>query len=107
MSNKPVRSTIKKILDVIAAILAVLLVLVYALFYINGQFHFIDSIEWLTIAIALAMKWGSLLLVAIVGVSAMIKRNLILFILYCLILAVVVVFMFFPGTLEQFLPKAS
>ncbi|MFR6056143.1 MAG: hypothetical protein ACLUHK_06125 [Eubacteriales bacterium] len=45
--------------------------------------------------------YGSLLLVAVVGLEAISKRNIVFQIIFLALLALIVVFMFFPGTYEN------
>lgn len=89
-----------KFWDIIGEILAVLLVLVYAALIINANFSFIPEGTIMNI-LEIARTYGSLLLVAIVGLEAMSKRNLIFQIIFLALLALIVVFIFFPGTYEN------
>ena len=45
--------------------------------------------------------YGSLILVGVVGLEAMSKRNLVFQIIFIALLALIVVFLFFPGTYEN------
>ena len=89
-----------KFWDIIGEILAVLLVLVYAALNINADFSFIPEGTIMNI-LEVARTYGSLLLVAIVGLEAMSKRNIIFQIIFLALLALIVVFIFFPGTYEN------
>lgn len=89
-----------KFWDIIGEILAVLLVLVYAALIINANFSFIPEGTIMNI-LEIARTYGSLLLVAIVGLEAMSKRNIIFQIIFLALLALIVVFIFFPGTYEN------
>ena len=46
----------------------------------------------------IARTYGSLLLVAVVGLEAMSKRNLVFQIIFLAMLAIIVIFLFFPDT---------
>ncbi len=90
----------EKVWDILGEILAVLLVIVYALLIINANFSFIPEGTIKNI-LEIARTYGSLLLVAIVGLEAMSKRNIIFQIIFIALLALIVVFIFFPGTYEN------
>ena len=90
----------EKVWDILGEILAVLLVIVYALLIINANFNFIPEGTIMNI-LEIARTYGSLLLVAIVGLEAMSKRNIIFQIIFIALLALIVVFIFFPGTYEN------
>ena len=64
---------------------------------INANFPFIENATVLNI-LEIARTYGSLLLVAVVGLEAMSKRNLVFQIIFLAMLAIVVVFLFFPDT---------
>ena len=89
-----------KVWDIIGEILAVVLVLVYAVLIINANFSFIPEGTIMNI-LEILRTYGSLLLVAVVGLEAISKRNVIFQIIFVLLLALIVVFMFFPGTYEN------
>lgn len=92
----------EKIWDVLGEILAIILVIVYALLIINASFSFIPEGTFLNI-LEIIRTYGSLLLVGVVGMEAMSKRNFIFRIIFLLLIAVIVVFLFFPGTYENFI----
>lgn len=91
---------LEKFFDIIGEILAVILVLVFFVDILNLQFGFIKSVDVLK-AFSIIKYWGTLLLVAVVGLEAMSKRNFVLQIIFLLILAVIVIFMCFPETYEK------
>ena len=90
--------SLEKFFDVIGEILAVLLVIVYVVSLANAQWHFLDGIGWLTNIMAILRTYGALLLVAVVGLEAMSKRNIIFRLLFYAAVAIIVIFMFFPST---------
>ncbi|MGN0823096.1 MAG: hypothetical protein ACI4NG_04920 [Candidatus Gallimonas sp.] len=92
---------LEKVFDILGEILAVLLVVVYALWIINLNFDFLP--EKVLYAVTLIKEYGLLLLVAVVGMEAMSKRNLIFRIIFYLFVALIVVFMFFPDTYASIL----
>ena len=90
----------EKVWDIIGEILAVVMVLVYALLIINANFRFIPEVTFMNI-LEILRTYGSLLLVAVVGLEAISKRNIVFQIIFLALLALIVVFMFFPGTYEN------
>ncbi len=87
----------EKVFDIMGEILAVLLVVVYALLIIDANFPFLGNGTFLNI-LKIIQQYGALLLVAIVGLEAMSKRNIVFVIIFCVLLALIVIFMFFPDT---------
>lgn len=90
----------EKFWDILGEILAVVLVLVYVLLIINANFSFIPDGTFLNI-LKILQTYGSLALVGIVGLEAMSKRNFVFQIIFIVCLALIVVFLFFPGTYEN------
>ena len=90
----------EKFFDIIGEILAVVLVLVYVVLILNANFSFIPEGVFLNI-LEILRTYGSLILVGVVGLEAMSKRNLVFQIIFIALLALIVVFMFFPGTYEN------
>ncbi|MBO5046709.1 MAG: hypothetical protein J6C93_07570 [Clostridia bacterium] len=87
---------LEKVFDILGEILAVLLVIVYALWILNLNFNFLPN--GVVFAVSLIKEYGLLLLVVVVGLEAMSKRNLIFRIIFYLMIALIVVFLFFPDT---------
>ena len=84
----------EKVWDIIGEILALLIV--------NAKFGFIPEGTFLNI-LEILRTYGSLLLVAVVGLEAMSKRNIVFQIIFIALLALIVVFMFFPETYDKFI----
>lgn len=87
----------RKFLSAIGGICAFVTVVAYALFYINTSVPFLP--ESLNVIVGYIMTWGALIVVAITGLEFVwVKGAGIIFILaYLAVVAVVVVFMFFPS----------
>ena len=92
----------EKLFDILGEILAVVLVLVYAVLIIDSNFDFIPDGTFMNI-LQILRTYGSLLLVAIVGLEAMSKRNIVFQIIFAALLVLIVVFMFFPETYQNFI----
>jgi len=96
----------KKFWDILGEILAVVLVFAYALWILNGNFHFIKDVTALKV-IDILRNYGSLALIAIVGLEAISKRNIIFKIIFLALMALIVIFMFFPGTYNNLMGQIS
>jgi hypothetical protein len=87
----------EKFWDIVGEILAVALVVVYALLILNANFNFISNVTVLKIFDFLR-TYGSLVLIGVVGLEAMAKRNFIFKLIFLILCAIIVVFLFFPDT---------
>ena len=82
-----------RLIDIVTGILAFVMVGVLAFSYINARFGFIrdaGDLAWL-------QKWreiGVLVVVGLAGLSFVLKRNVVIFILFVLVLATAAVFFF-------------
>ena len=85
--------------DILGEILAVLLVVVFALLIVNATFEFLP--DGVLNVFEVIRNYGSLVLIAVVGLEAMSKRNFIFQIIFLALLALIVVFLFFPGTYDN------
>ncbi len=90
----------EKLWDILGEILAVVLVITYALLILNANFQFITNATVLMVFDVLR-TYGSLALVGVVGLEAISKRNLIFQIIFIALMALVVVFLFFPATYQN------
>lgn len=90
----------EKLWDILGEILAVLLVVTYALLILNANFAFINNGIVLKI-LDILRTYGSLALIGVVGLEAMSKRNFIFKIIFLALCALIVIFLFFPGTYQN------
>lgn len=90
---------LEKVFDIIGEILAVVLVVVFALLIINANYSFLP--DAVLNVFEVIRTYGSLILIAVVGLEAMSKRNFIFQIIFLALLALIVVFLFFRGTYEN------
>ena len=97
---------LEPIFDIIGEILAILMVIVYIVSLANAQWSFINNATVLNI-LNIARTYGSILLVGIVGMEAMSKRTLVLRIVFYVCIAIIVIFLFFPGTYSQLIGYIS
>lgn len=91
---------LEKVFDILGEILAVVLVIVYAITLLNAKVGFIEPGALLN-ALNGIRFYGSIILIGVVGLEAMCKRNIILFIIFLAVLALVVVLMFFPEVFDS------
>ena len=90
---------LEKVFDIIGEILAVVMVVVFALLIINANFSFLP--DAVLNVFEVIRTYGSLVLIAVVGLEAMSKRNFIFQIIFLALLALIVVFLCFRGTYEN------
>ncbi len=98
-NSKAVR---KQILDVIGCIAAVVTVLVYLVLCINSTWSFIPEGTFIMNVLQVIRTYAPLIVVAIVGLEFFADKNIAFRILFYIAIAIVVIFMFFPGTWNQF-----
>jgi hypothetical protein len=92
---------LEKLFDILGEIIAVVMVVLYVVALINAQWPFIPKGSFFDSAMKIMLTYGALLLVAVVGLEAISKRNLIFRIIFYALLAVIIIFMFFPATYTQ------
>ncbi len=94
----------RKFLSGLGGIAAFITVLAYALYYINMKFAFLP-VDINTI-IGYIMQWGALIVVAITGLEFVWVKGagVLLIIAYLALVALVVVFMFFPTLAGTLIP---
>ena len=83
--------------DILGEILAILLVLTFLVSVADATFHFITDATVLAVLTAIR-TYGALALVAVVGMEAMCKCGFVLRVIFYVAVAIIVIFMFFPGT---------
>ena len=86
--------------DILGEILAVVLVVDYALLIINASFSFIPNGTFKDI-LEIIRTYGSIALIGVVGFESVCKRSTVFKIIFLVLLAIVVVFLFFPGTYDN------
>lgn len=100
--EKPARGgRLEKILDFLGEILALITTIVYAVLIINANWSFIPADHIVYTIFVVIKTYGLLALLTIVGLEAVVKRNFIIRIVFLLLIAVIIVFQFFPGTWDS------
>ena len=99
MANK--NEGLEKILDTLGEILAFVTVALYAVLIVNATWTFIPQGTFLNILLV-AKNYASLAVVAVVGLEAVVKKGFILKLIFIILLAIVIIFQFFPGTWANF-----
>ena len=93
-------SVLEKVLDITGEVLAVLTIVLYAVLIINANWTFIP--EGLFFDILLILKnYAALIVVLIVSFEAMVKRGFVVKLAFTILLAIIILFQFFPGTWEN------
>lgn len=95
MGNK--NEKLEKVLDLLGEILGFLTVVLYAVLIINGTWQFIPQGTLYNILVV-AKSYAALAVVAIVGLEAAVKRGFLFKLVFLILLAIIVIFQFFPGT---------
>ncbi|MBQ3214162.1 MAG: hypothetical protein IJB10_04080 [Clostridia bacterium] len=99
MANK--NEGLEKILDTLGEILAFVTVALYAVLIVNATWTFIPQGTFFNILLV-AKNYASLAVVAVVGLEAVVKKGFILKLIFIILLAIVIIFQFFPGTWANF-----
>ncbi len=94
---------LEPVFDILGEILAVFLVICYIIALANAQWNFLASVPIVTKILNILLHYGALLLVAVVGLEAMVKRGFVFRIIFYVCLAIIVIFLFFPATYENLL----
>ena len=97
-NSKAVR---KQILDVIGCIAASITIFNYVVLCINAQWTFIPSDSFIMNVLKVIQTYAPLVVVGIVGLEFVANKNLIIRIIFYIFIAIIVIFMFFPGTWEN------
>lgn len=94
--------SLEKLWDTLGEILAVILVVAYAVLILNATLQFITN-DTVLFILDILRNYGTLALIGVVGMEAMCKRCLALRIVFLALCAVIVVFLFFPATYDNFI----
>lgn len=92
--------------DVLGKLCAVLTVALYAFLFVNANFKWVDPASEIVGILEIVRTYAALVVVIIVGLEFAVKRNIVIFILFCLLAAITVVFSFFPESVPAFLQGA-
>lgn len=90
----------KKLLNILTGICAFLTVAVYAVLLIHSSWNFIPDVVYNVLVVV--KVWAPLVVVAIAGLEFTRGKNFIVKLVFYILLAAVVISMFFPGTWNQF-----
>ena len=91
---------LEKVLDFVGEVLAFLTVVLYAVLIVNATWSFIPQGTFYNILL-IAKNYASLAVVIVVGLEAVVKRGFFMKLLFIILVAVVIIFQFFPGTWEN------
>lgn len=91
------KKALEKVLDILGEIFAVLTVVLYAVLIINANWTFIPAGLFFDILLVIK-NYAALAVVLIVSFEAMVKRNFVFKVIFLILLAIIVIFQFFPGT---------
>ena len=95
------REVRKQIFDVIGCLAAIVTVLTYLVLCINATWPFIPESSFIMNVLMAIKTWAPLVVVAIVGIEYVADKNIVFRILLYIMIALIVIFMFFPNTWSQ------
>ena len=98
--NKSKNSALEKVFDILGEIFAVLTVVLYATLIINANWTFIPKGTFFNILLVIK-NYAALVVVLVVSFEAMVKRSFILKVIFLILLAIIILFQFFPGTWQN------
>ena len=91
---------LEKLLDLLGEILAFLTIALYAVLIIDANWSFIPRGSLYDI-LQIAKTYASLAVVVVVGLECVVKRSFLTKLIFFVLLAIVIIFQFFPGTWEN------
>lgn len=101
MKDFKISAGLEKMIDVLGEILAFLTIGLYAFMIVQYTFGFLDGVMVGDVLLAGLLEyikyWATLLVLAMKGFEFAVKRGFIVFIIYAALVAISVIFMFFPG----------
>lgn len=90
----------KKVWDILGGVCAFLTVAVYALLLIHSSWAFLPDSVYNVLVVC--KVWAPLVVVVIAGLEFTSEKNFFIKLLFLILVAAVVISMFFPGTWDQF-----
>ena len=88
----------KQILDVIGMLAAATTIVVYLVLCINATWEFIPADSFVMNVLRVIQTYAPLIVVGITGLEFVSGKGLVMRVIFYVAIALVVVFMFFPGT---------
>ncbi len=90
----------KKLLDWVSGVAAFLTVVVYVLLMVNGNWSFLPETVYNILVVI--QVWAPLVVVALAGLEFVSNKPFIVKLIFYVMVAAVVIFMFFPATWNNF-----
>lgn len=97
--EKETRMKLEKLFDVLGELIAFFAVVIFAALIINATFNFLP--ETVLNIFKVCQTFAGLALIGVVGLEAVIKRCFLIRIIFYILLAICIIFMFFPGTWDN------
>lgn len=88
---------LEKALDILGEVLAFLTVVLYAVLIVNSTWTFIPQGTLFNV-LNIARTYASLALMIVVGLECVVKRGFIVKLVFLVLVAIIIIFQFFPGT---------
>ena len=96
--SKDFRMKLEKVFDALGEIIAFVAVVIFALTILNYRFKFLP--ENVAGVFEIIKLWVGLLLIAVTGLECTIKRNIIIRLVFYVLLAICIIFMFWKDTYD-------
>lgn len=96
------REVRRQIFDVIGCIAAVVTVIAYLVLEINSNYPFIPEGTFILNVFNAVRVYAPLVVVALVGIEFVADKHIVFRIIFYIMIAVIVIMMFFPGTWQNF-----
>ena len=103
MGNQDWKYKLSNTFDKVGEICAVVYVVVFAMLLIDAQWPFLSNVEWLYAIFKAVWFYGAFVVAGVVGLEAMVRRNTFFFLIFLALLALCVIFIFFPETYANLL----
>ena len=99
--SKDFRMKLEKVFDFLGEILAFVIAVFWGFTLLNTTFNWISQDNPVIHFFLISKELLLLILVGVVGLEATIKRNIIIRLFFYLLLAILIIFHFFPTTYQQ------
>lgn len=101
------RDVRRQIFDVVGCLAAVVTVLVYLILCINAKWEFIPEASFILNVLKTIKTFAPLVVVALVGIEFMADKHWVFRVIFYIMLALIVLMMFFPGVFDEFIGKGK
>lgn len=90
----------QKLFDLLGKLIAIVWLISFVLWATNANWGYLNNYGTVVTILNIIHEWGALVLVGVVGFEAVAKRKRVTKIIYLILLAICIVFSFFPGVIN-------